>query len=162
MSKKTPSQGFNYNFEIIFDKEKETTLQKIKRWISKQKPPLNTILKYLFSYIEKWYWEGKVLNTMAGVDLETKKIHELWEENDRQETPHIVETGVFGNEGWSIEISNPIVERGTKISVPKLVTPSNARSVEKNEGNQGSRTTRLPKQHERMGRIHQEIPDPWD
>ena len=53
----------------------ETTLQKIKKWISKQKPPLNTILKYLFSYIEKWYWEGKVLQTMAGVDLEVNKNH---------------------------------------------------------------------------------------
>ena len=72
MSKKTPSQGFNYKFEIVFDKKKETTLQKIKRWISKQKPPLNIILKYLFSYIEKMYWDGKVLQTMAGVDLETK------------------------------------------------------------------------------------------
>ena len=76
MSKKIPSQGFSYNFEIVFDKEKETTLQKIKRWISKQKPPLNTILKYLFSYIEKMYWDGKVLQTMAGVDLEVKKLHE--------------------------------------------------------------------------------------
>ena len=114
MSKKTPSQGFSYNFEIVFDKEKETTLQKVKRWISKQKPPWNTILKYLFSYIEKWYWDGKVLQTMAGVDLETKKLHEFWEENDRQITPHRVERGVFGEEGWSIQISNPIVERRTE------------------------------------------------
>ena len=67
---------------------KETTLQKIKKWISKQKPPFNTILKYLFSYIEKWYWDGKVLQTMAGVDLETKKLHELWEADDKQITPH--------------------------------------------------------------------------
>ena len=92
MSKKTPSQGFNYKFEIVFDKKKETTLQKIKRWISKQKPPLNIILKYLFSYIEKMYWDGKVLQTMAGVDLETKKLHELWEADDKQITPHTVET----------------------------------------------------------------------
>ena len=114
MSKKIPSQGFSYNFEIVFDKEKETTLQKIKRWISKQKPPLNTILKYLFSYIEKWYWDGKVLQTMAGVDIETQKIKELWQENDREITPHIVETGVFGEKEWSLQISNPIVERRTK------------------------------------------------
>ena len=163
MSKKTPSQGFSYNFEIVFDKEKETTLQKIKRWISKQKPPLNTILKYLFSYIEKWYWDGKVLQTMAGVDLEVKKLHEQWEEDDRQITPHRVETGVFGNEGWSIEISNPAFERGTEISVPKLVTPSNVRSVETDEGDTPRpSTTRLPEQHEGMGRVNQEISDPWD
>ena len=163
MSKKTPSQGFSYNFEIAFGKGKDTTLQKIKRWISKQKPPLNTILKYLFSYIEKWYWDGKVLNTMAGVDLETKKLHKLWEENDRELTPHVVERGVFGDDGWSIEISNPAFERGTEVSVPKLVTPSNVRSVEKDEGNTSRpRTTKLSEQHEGMGTVNQEIPDPWD
>ena len=163
MSKKTPSQGFSYNFEIVFDKEKETTLQKIKRWISKQKPPLNTILKYLFSYIEKWYWDGKVLQTMAGVDLEVKKLHEQWEEDDRQITPHRVETGVFGDEGWSIQISNPAFGGGTKVSVPKLVTSSNVRSVEKDERNTTRpRTTKLPEQYEGMGTVNQEIPDPWD
>jgi|TARA_B100001741_G_scaffold3101_1_gene2541 hypothetical protein len=162
MSKKTPSQGLNYNFEIVFDKEKETTLQKIKRWISKQKPPLDTILKYLFSYVEKWYWDGKVLNTMAGVDLETKKLHELWEEDDRQITPHIVETGVFGDEGWSISISNPIVERGTTFTSPVVDASGNVRSVEDTKGDQGSRTTRLSEQSEGVGGVSKEIPDPWD
>ena len=134
MSKKTPSQGFNYKFEIVFDKKKETTLQKIKRWISKQKPPLNIILKYLFSYIEKMYWDGKVLQTMAGVDLETKKLHELWEADDKQITPHTVETGVFGDEGWSIEITNPIVERGTSSTGTGMVTGSDASGLREDEG----------------------------
>ena len=135
MSKKTPSQGFSYNFEIVFDKEKETTLQKIKRWISKQKPPYNTILKYLFSYIEKWYWDGKVLQTMAGVDLETKKLHELWEADDRQITPHTVETGVFGEEGWSIQISNPIVGGRTEESESGMVLGSDASGLREDDGN---------------------------
>ena len=134
MSKKTPSQGFSYNFEIVFDKEKETTLQKIKRWISKQKPPLNTILKYLFSYIEKMYWDGKVLQTMAGVDLEVKKIHEQWDADDKQITPHTVETGVFGEEGWSIQISNPIVERRTEESESGMVTGSDASGLREDDG----------------------------
>ena len=138
MSKKTPSQGFNYKFEIVFDKKKETTLQKIKRWISKQKPPLNIILKYLFSYIEKMYWDGKVLQTMAGVDLETKKLHELWEADDKQITPHTVETGVFGDEGWSIEITNPIVERGTSSTGTGMVTGSDASGLQEDEGDQGT------------------------
>ena len=138
MSKKTPSQGFSYNFEIVFDKEKETTLQKIKRWISKQKPPYNTILKYLFSYIEKWYWDGKVLQTMAGVDLETKKLHELWEADDKQITPHVVETGVFGEEGWSIQISNPIVERRTEESESSMAFGSDASGLQKVSGDQGT------------------------
>ena len=134
MSKKTPSQGFSYNFEIVFDKEKETTLQKIKRWISKQKPPLNTILKYLFSYIEKMYWDGKVLQTMAGVDLEVKKLHEQWDADDKQITPHTVETGVFGEEGWSIQISNPIVERRTEESESGMVTGSDASGLREDNG----------------------------
>ena len=135
MSKKTPSQGFNYKFEIVFDKKKETTLQKIKRWISKQKPPLNIILKYLFSYIEKMYWDGKVLQTMAGVDLETKKLHELWEADDKQITPHTVETGVFGKEGWSIQISNPIVGGRTEESESGMVSGSDASGLREDDGN---------------------------
>ena len=134
MSKKTPSQGFNYKFEIVFDKKKETTLQKIKRWISKQKPPLNIILKYLFSYIEKMYWDGKVLQTMAGVDLETKKLHELWDADDKQITPHTVETGVFGKEGWSIQISNPIVGGRTEESESGMVFGSDASGLREDDG----------------------------
>ena len=134
MSKKTPSQGFNYKFEIVFDKKKETTLQKIKRWISKQQPPLNIILKYLFSYIEKMYWDGKVLQTMAGVDLETKKLHELWEADDKQITPHTVETGVFGKEGWSIQISNPIVGGRTEESESGMVSGSDASGLREDDG----------------------------
>ena len=134
MSKKTRSQGFSYNFEIVFGKGKDTTLLKIKRWINKQKPPLNTILKYLFSYIEKWYWDGKVLQTMAGVDLETKKLHELWEADDRQITPHTVETGVFGEEGWSIQISNPIVGGRTEESESGMVSGSDASGLREDDG----------------------------
>ena len=134
MSKKTPSQGFNYKFEIVFDKKKETTLQKIKRWISKQKPPLNIILKYLFSYIEKMYWDGKVLQTMAEVDLETKKLHEQWEADDKQITPHTVETGVFGEEGWSIQISNPIVGGRTEESESGMVSGSDASGLREDDG----------------------------
>ena len=116
----------------------ETTLQKIKKWIKKQKPPFNTILTYLFSYIEKMYWDGKVLQTMAGVDLEVKKLHEQWEKDDKQFTPHIVETGVFGDEGWSIQISNPIIERRTPSISTGMVTPSNAQRLQKDEGDQGT------------------------
>ena len=134
MSKKTRSQGFSYNFEIVFGKGKDTTLQKIKRWINKQKPPLNTILKYLFSYIEKWYWDGKVLQTMAGVDLEVKKLHEQWDADDKQITPHTVETGVFGEEGWSIQISNPIVGGRTEESESGMVFGSDASGLREDDG----------------------------
>ena len=117
---------------------KETTLQKIKKWINKQKPPFNIILKYLFSYIEKWYWDGKVLQTMAGVDLEVKKLHEQWEEDDRQITPHIVEKGVFGDEGWSLEITNPIVDRGSDSTSTGMAPPSDAQRLQEDEGDKGT------------------------
>ena len=84
------------------------------------------------------YWDGKVLQTMAGVDLETKKLHEHWEEHDRQSTPHTVETGVFGKEGWSIQISNPIVERGTDSTSTGMAPPSDAQRLQEDDGDQGT------------------------
>jgi hypothetical protein len=112
MSKKIPSQDFSYEFEVVFDKEKETTLQKIKRWINKKEPPLKTILTYLFSYVEKWYWEGKLKQTMSGVDSEVDKIHDVWDDELRTEQPIQLEEGVFGEDDWSISISNPVIGRG--------------------------------------------------
>jgi len=111
MSKKTPSVGLN--FDIVLDKEKETDLQKIKRWISKQKPPLDLILSYLFSFVEKWYIDAKVEATMQDVDRQAEEIVKQWEEEDERNRPkaEIVEEGLFGQEGWSISISNPVVER---------------------------------------------------
>jgi len=114
MSKKTPSVGLN--FEIVLDKEKESDLQKIKRWISKQKPPLDLILSYLFSFVEKWYLEQKVQQTMNDVDRQAEKIKKQWDKEDEQPRPEIVETGVFGEEGWSLSITNPVVERGAQES----------------------------------------------
>ena len=71
---------------------------------------------------------------MDDVDRQAVKILSDWEENDRQETPHIVETGVFGDEGWSIEITNPIVERGTSATSTGMVTPSDAQRLQQDEG----------------------------
>ena len=73
---------------------------------------------------------------MADVDKDIDKIKSTWEENDREITPHIVETGVFGDEGWSIEITNPIVERGTSATSTGMVTPSDAQRLQEDEGNQ--------------------------
>ena len=73
---------------------------------------------------------------MADVDKDIDKIKSTWEENDREITPHIVETGVFGDEGWSIEITNPIVERGTSATSTGMVTPSDAQRLQEDEGDQ--------------------------
>ncbi len=130
MSKKIPSQDFSYEFEVVFDKEKETTLQKIKRWINKKEPPLKTILTYLFSYVEKWYWEGKLKQTMSGVDSEVNKIHDVWDNELRTEQPIQLEKGVFGEDDWSISISNPVIGRGNDDSGRVLDIKSQKDQVE--------------------------------
>ena len=122
-----------YNFEVIFDKEKETTLQKIKRWIEKQKPPFNTIYRHLFSFIEKWYWEGKVIQTMSGVDAEVEKVHELWDKEDEQR-PTVEEGPSSVPHLPTLRIRNPVVERGTE--EPSTSVASSSTEIQ--------------------------IPDPWD
>ena len=74
---------------------------------------------------------------MRDVDRQADAIKKIWEEDDRRE-PNIVETGVFGDEGWSIEISNPVVERGTSTTSTGMVTPSDAQRLQKDERDQGT------------------------
>ena len=75
---------------------------------------------------------------MQDVDRQAEELKKQWEADDRQTTPHVVETGVFGDEGWSIEISNPVVERGTPTISTGMVTPSNAQRLEEDEGDKGT------------------------
>ena len=107
------SQDFNYKFEVIFDKDKQTQLQKIKRWIAKKQPPLRIVLEHLFSFVEKWYWEGKELQTKHQIEQQVKYMGDIWDKEDEQRAnkAEILETGLFGEEGWSVSISNPVVER---------------------------------------------------
>jgi hypothetical protein len=46
-----------------------------------------------------------------------------------------VEKGVFGDEGWSIEISNPVVERGPTSIGTSMVFGSDASGLQEDEGN---------------------------
>ena len=104
-----------FEFEVVFDKEKETTIQKIKRWISKRKPPLNTILMHLFSYVEVWYWEGKLKQTMSDVDSQIEDLHELWD-NEHSVRIRVEEepSGVAGLP--TLTIRSPFVDKGTEES----------------------------------------------
>lgn len=122
-----------FEFEVIFDKEKETTIQKIKRWISKRKPPLNTILMHLFSYVEVWYWEGKLKQTMSGVDSQIEDLHELWD-NEHSVRIRVEEepSGVAGLSTFTIR--SPFVDKGPEESESGVETSS----------------------------FEIEIPDPWD
>jgi len=108
MSKKTPS--VDLNFEIVFDKEKETSVQKIKRWIKKQKSPLDIVLLYFFSYFEKWYFDYKVKRTMSEIDAQVKYIGSTWDEEDKKNQEPIIESKPSEVEGLDdIRISNPAI-----------------------------------------------------
>ena len=113
---------------------KDNWYTKSKRWAKKQPFPLNHLITGFIEWLHKMWIDGKILRTMDNVDRQAEKIVSDWEENDRQETPHIVETGVFGDEGWSIEITNPIVERGTSATSTGMVTPSDAQRLQQDEG----------------------------
>ena len=124
---------FQYNFEHQWG-GKDNWYTKSSRWAKKQPFPLNHLITGFIEWLHKMWIDGKILRTMDDVDRQAVKILSDWEENDRQETPHIVETGVFGDEGWSIEITNPIVERGTSATSTGMVTPSDAQRLQQDEG----------------------------
>ena len=108
MLKKTRSAGLN--FEIVFDKEKETWIQKVKRWCAKMAPPFDLLFLYLFSFVEEWYVDSKIELEMDRVDKQTSDILDQWEQQDAPEAPVIVEktSEVDGLTGLSI--SNPVVD----------------------------------------------------
>ena len=125
-----------WKFEKTFGKGTDPWYAKAKRWAKKQPFPLSHLITGLIEWLHKLWIDGKILQVMADVDKDIDKIKSTWEENDREITPHIVETGVFGDEGWSIEITNPIVERGTSATSTGMVTPSDAQRLQEDEGNQ--------------------------
>ena len=128
---------FEYKFEHHWG-GKDNWYTKSSRWAKKQPFPLNHLITGFIEWLHKMWIDGKILRTMDNVDRQAEKILSDWEENDRQETPHIVETGVFGDEGWSIEITNPIVERGTSATSTGMVTPSDAQRLQEDEGDKES------------------------
>ena len=109
-----------------------TWWMKAERWIKKQfkNPFVQHLALGVLEYLKELWIDAKIYNTMQDVDRQAEELKKHWEADDRQTTPHIVETGVFGDEGWSIEISNPIVERGTSSTGTGMVAPSNAQRLE--------------------------------
>ena len=111
---------------------------KAKRWAKKQKFPISFLLLGAIEWLKNFWIDVKIYNNMRDVDRQAEALKKHWEEHDEPTTPHIVETGVFGDEGWSIEISNPIVERGTSSTSTSMVTPSDAQRLQEDEGDQGT------------------------
>ena len=110
---------------------------KAKRWAKKQKFPISFLLLGAIEWLKNFWIDVKIYNNMRDVDRQAEALKKHWEEHDEPTTPHVVETGVFGDEGWSIEISNPVVERGTPTISTGMVTPSDAQRLQEDEGDQG-------------------------
>ena len=125
-----------FEFEKTFGKGTDPWYAKARRWAKKQRFPISFLLLGIIEYLQKQWVNAKIYNTMKDVDRQTNELLQSWEEEQRE--PHIVETGVFGDEGWSIEISNPIVERGTSSTSTGMVTPSDAQRLQEDEGDQGT------------------------
>ena len=121
---------------LLIGSGKVTWYMKAQRWAKKQKFPISFLLLGIIEWLKKLWIDVKIYNTMKDVDRQTDELLQSWKEPERE--PHIVETGVFGDEGWSIEISNPIVERGTSSTSTGMVTPSDAQRLQEDEGDQGT------------------------
>jgi len=112
MSKQKPSQGFHFKFEHHWGGE-DNWYTKGKRWAKKQKFPVNHLALGVLEWLWNTWVDEKVKMEMDSVDNQVEEIKKQWEENDREE-PEIVEEGVFGDEGWSISISNKAFDRGSE------------------------------------------------
>ena len=111
---------------------------KAKRWAKKQKFPISFLLLGAIEWLKNFWIDVKIYNNMRDIDRQAEQLKKHWEEHDEPTTPHVVETGVFGDEGWSIEISNPVVERGTPTISTGMVTPSDAQRLQEDEGDNGT------------------------
>jgi len=139
MSKQTPSQDFNYKFEHHWGGE-DNWYTKGKRWANKQKFPINHLALGAIEWLRGRWVDGRVEMEMASIDKQVKYIGEIWDKEDERNRPkaEIVEEGLSGEEGWSISISNPVVERGSEETDGRLGTGSDEK------------------------RLGTEVPDPWD
>jgi hypothetical protein len=67
-------------------------------------------IKCIETLIEWLETNHRELKTKVNLDEEISKYHKAAEELDPQLQPEITENGVFGEDGWYIEIRNPIVD----------------------------------------------------
>ena len=120
-----------------FGKGSDPWYAKAERWAKKQRFPISFLLLGAIEWLKNKSIDVKIYNNMRYIDRQADAIKKIWEEDDRTE-PNIVETGVFGDENWSIEISNPIVEGGSSSTSTGMVAPSDAQRLQEDEGDKGT------------------------
>ena len=159
-----------FSFEKTFGEGVDPWYDKAERWVKKKfkNPYVRHLALGLLEWLKKKWIYAKIENTMRSVDAQAEQLVKEWDQNDRSNHRHIVETGVFGDEGWSIEISNPIVEGRSSSTSTGMVTGSNAQRLRKDERDQTQirqESSELPKQSPRILQGNEGsrsiIPDPW-
>ena len=127
-----------FSFEKTFGEGVDPWYDKAERWVKKKFK--NPFVQHLaLGFIEwlkvKWI-DVKVATTMRDIDKQSEQIKKIWEEQDVRNEPIIVEKGVLGDEGWSIEISNPVVEGVPTSTSTGMAPPSDAQRLQEDEGDQ--------------------------
>tara|TARA_Y100000356_G_scaffold110402_1_gene97248 strand:- start:649 stop:1188 length:540 start_codon:yes stop_codon:yes gene_type:complete len=159
-----------FSFEKTFGEGVDPWYNKAERWVKKKfkNPFVRHLALGLIEWLKKKWIYAKIENTMRSVDAQAEQLVKEWDQNDRSNHRHIVETGVFGDEGWSLEISNPVVERRSEATSTGMVTGSNAQRLRKDERDQTQirqESSELPKQSPRILQGNEGsrsiIPDPW-
>ena len=124
---------------LLIGSGKITWYMKAERWVKRKikNPFTQHLLLGMIEYLKKEWIRVKIGNVMLNVDSQSQQLLKQWEENDRtqrkQSMVKRVETGTFGEPDWSIEISNPIIERRTQGSESSLDTGSDALGVEEEQ-----------------------------
>ena len=129
-----------FSFEKTFGDGVDPWYDKAERWVKKKfkNPFVQHLALGLIEWLKVKWIDVKVANTMRDIDKQSEQIKKIWEEQDVRREPIIVEEGVFGDEGWSIEITNPIVGGGPTSTSTGMVTPSDAQRLQEDEGDQGA------------------------
>ena len=117
-----------FSFEKTFGEGVDPWYDKAERWVKKKfkNPFVQHLALGFIEWLKQQWIEVKVANAMRDIDKQSEQIKKLWEEQDDRREPIIVEKGVFGDEGWSIEISNPIVGGGSTSTGTSMAPPSDA------------------------------------
>lgn len=69
---------------------------------------LQQLIQYFINWLVKFWREAK---TTANLNEEIRKYKEATEELDPQPQPEFKENGVFGQDGWYIQLTNPVVTK---------------------------------------------------
>ena len=129
-----------FSFEKTFGDGVDPWYDKAERWVKKKikNPFVQHLALGFIEWLKQQWIEVKVANAMRDIDKQSEQIKKIWEEQDVRREPIIVEEGVFGDEGWSIEITNPIVGGGPTSTSTGMVTPSDAQRLQEDEGDKES------------------------